>query len=108
VADWDAVSYTSTVPHCLRRTDLNPHYPENVNPNSVHSTGRIWSRALWDIRKALGHVRADTIVLEGHFGQKDPTMAQLAESTVAAAQRLYGNSTARTVRASLEARGILS
>ena len=107
VADWDAVSYTSTVPHCLRRTDLNLHYPENVNPNSVHSTGRIWSRALWDIRKALGHVKADTIVLEGHFGQKDPTMAQLATSTVAAAQRLYGSSTAATVRASFEARGIL-
>ena len=69
VADWDAVSYTVAVPHCLRRTDLNLHYPENVNLNSVHATGRIWSRALWDIRNALGHVKADTIVLEGHFGR---------------------------------------
>jgi zinc metalloprotease ZmpB len=108
VADWDAVSYTVAEPHCLRRTDLNVHYPENVNPSSVHSTGRIWSRALWDIRKALGHVKADTIVLEGHFGQKDPTMAELAASTVAAAQRLYGRAEARAVRASFEARGILS
>ena len=107
VADWDAVSYTVAVPHCLRRTDLNLHYPENVNPNSVHATGRIWSRALWDIRKALGHVKADTIVLEGHFGQKDPTMAELAQSTVAAAQRLYGRRDANTVRASFQARGIL-
>jgi zinc metalloprotease ZmpB len=108
VADWDAVSYTSTTPHCLRRTDLNLHYPENVNLNSVHATGRIWSRALWDIRQALGHVRADTIILEGHFGQKDPTMAQLANSTVAAAQRLYNPGVANTVRASFVARGILS
>jgi zinc metalloprotease ZmpB len=107
VADWDSVSYTSTTPHCLRRVDLNLHYPENVNPNSVHSTGRIWSRALWDIRKALGHVKADTIILEGHFGQKDPTMRQLALSTVAAAQRLYGNSAANATRASFQARGIL-
>jgi zinc metalloprotease ZmpB len=107
VADWDAVSYTATEPHCLRRTDLNLHYPENVNTGSVHATGRIWSRALWDIRKELGHVKADTIVLEGHFGQKDPTMAQLAQSTVAAAQRLYGNAEANTVRASFKARGIL-
>ena len=107
VADWDAVSYTSTTPHCLRRVDLNLHYPENVNPNSVHSTGRIWSRALWDIRKALGHVKADTIILESHFGQKDPTMRQLALSTVAAAQRLYGSSAANAARASFEARGIL-
>jgi hypothetical protein len=107
VADWDSVSYTSTVPHCLRRTDLNLHYPENVNTNSVHATGRIWSRALWDIRQALGHVKADTIVLEGHFGQRDPTMAQLAQSTVAAAQRLYGNREANVVRGSFEDRGIL-
>ena len=108
VADWDSVSYTSTTPHCLRRTDLNLHYPENVNTNSVHATGRIWSRALWDIRQALGHLKADTIILESHFGQKDPTMRELALSTVAAAQRLYGSSAARAVRASFEARGILS
>jgi zinc metalloprotease ZmpB len=108
VADWDSVSYTATTPHCLRRTDLNLRYPTNVNPNSVHATGRIWSRALWDIRQALGHVRADTIILEGHFGQKDPTMAQLANSTVAAAQRLYNPGVANTVRASFVARGILS
>jgi Zn-dependent metalloprotease len=107
VADWDAVSYTSAVPHCLRRTDLDLHYPANVNPNSVHSTGRIWSRALWDIRGALGHVKADTIILEGHFGQRDPTMPQLAQSTVAAAQRLYGNPEANAVRAAFEDRGIL-
>jgi zinc metalloprotease ZmpB len=108
VADWDSVSYTATEPHCLRRTDLNLHYPENVNPNSVHATGRIWSRALWDIRNALGHVKADTIVLEGHFGQKDPTMAELAQSTVAAAQRLYGTTEANAVRAAFQARGILN
>jgi Zn-dependent metalloprotease len=101
------VSYTTTTPHCLRRVDLNLHYPENVNLNSVHATGRIWSRALWNIRMALGHMKADTIILEGHFGQKDPTMRQLAESTVAAAQRLYGNAEANAVRASFEARGIL-
>jgi hypothetical protein len=27
VADWDSVSYTRTVPHCLRRVDENLHYP---------------------------------------------------------------------------------
>jgi hypothetical protein len=35
-------------------------------------------------------------------------MRELALSTVAAAQRLYGTSAANTVRASFEARGILS
>src|SRR5512132_602410 len=40
VADWDAVSYTSTVPHCLRRVDTNLHYPENLN-GRVHDDGQI-------------------------------------------------------------------
>jgi hypothetical protein len=106
VADWDSVSYTSTTPHCLRRTDTNLHYPEGLD-GRVHHDGMIWSRALWDIRKSLGHVKTDTIVLEGHFGQRDPTMPQLAQSTVAAAQRLYGTAEANAVRAAFQARGIL-
>jgi len=106
VADWDSVSYTSTTPHCLRRTDTNLHYPENLD-GRVHHDGMIWSRALWDIRGVLGHVKTDTIVLEGHFGQRDPTMPQLAQSTVAAAQRLYGAAEANAVRAAFQARGIL-
>ena len=28
VADWDSTSYTSAVPHCLRRVDPNLHYPD--------------------------------------------------------------------------------
>ena len=55
VTDWDATSYTSTVPHCLRRLDTNLHYPTDLN-GEVHHDGQIWSRALWDIRQALGHV----------------------------------------------------
>ena len=35
------------------------------------------------------------------------TMTDLATRTVAAAQRLYGNSAANAVRAAFEARGIL-
>jgi hypothetical protein len=106
VADWDSVSYTSTVPHCLRRVDLNLHYPEDLN-GRVHHDGQIWSRALWDIRRALGHTVADTIILEGQFDVGSPTMPQLAASTVAAAQRLYGASAARKVRQAFQARGIL-
>src|SRR3954467_1798567 len=30
VADWDATSYTSSVPHCLRRVDGNLHYPGDL------------------------------------------------------------------------------
>lgn len=106
VADWDSVSYTTTVPHCLRRVDLNLHYPQDLN-GRVHHDGQIWSRALWDIRQALGHVKADTIVLQGQFDMRDPTMPQLAASTQAAAQQLYGSAAAAAVHAAFHARGIL-
>jgi hypothetical protein len=106
VADWDSVSYTSTVPHCLRRVDTNLHYPADLD-GEVHDDGQIWSRALWDIRGALGHVKADTIILNGQFDFAGTTMTDLAQRTVAAAQQLYGNSAAKAVQKAFEARGIL-
>ncbi len=106
VMDWDATSYTSTVPHCLRRLDTNLHYPADLN-GEVHHDGQIWSRALWDIRQALGHVHADTIILEGTNGYTGTTMPDLANRTVAAAQQLYGNAEATAVRKAFVDRGIL-
>jgi hypothetical protein len=106
IADWDSVSYTVRVPHCLRRVDTNLMYPRDLR-GQVHFDGQIWSRALWDIRSAIGNVRADTVILEGQFDFDGTTMPQLAERTVAAAQRIYGSATANRVRAAFEARGIL-
>jgi hypothetical protein len=106
VADWDSVSYTSTVPHCLRRVDTNLHYPGDLN-GRVHHDGQIWSRALWDIRNAVGARTADTIILYGQFNVGSPTMPQLAQKTVAAAQQLYGTRIANKVEDAFVARGIL-
>jgi hypothetical protein len=106
VADWDSTSYTSTVPHCLRRVDLNLHYPADLN-GEVHHDGQIWSRALWDIRQALGNVKADTIILTGSFDFAGTTMTDLANRTVAAAQQLYGNAAADATRKAFADRGIL-
>jgi zinc metalloprotease ZmpB len=106
VADWDSVSYTSTVPHCLRRVDRNLHYPTDLN-GEVHHDGQIWSRALWDIRLALGHERADTLILQGSFDFPGTTMPDLANRTVAAAQQLYGAGVANTVRQAFVDRNIL-
>jgi hypothetical protein len=106
VADWDSVSYTSTVPHCLRRVDTNLRYPQDLN-GRVHHDGQIWSRALWDIRQTLGNVTADTIIIEAQFGMPDPTMPALAARTVAVAKQLYGNGAATKVKAAFVARGIL-
>jgi hypothetical protein len=106
VADWDSTSYTSGPVHCLRRVDLNLHFPGDLN-GEVHHDGQIWSRALWDIRQALGNRRADTIILQGSFDFPGTTMPALATSTVQAAQRLYGNGAANAVRQAFVARGIL-
>ena len=106
VADWDSISYTSTVPHCLRRVDTNLHFPADLN-GEVHHDGQIWSRALWDIRQALGNVKADTIILQGSFDFPGTTMPDLANRTVAAAQQLYGNVAAKAVTKAFTDRGIL-
>jgi hypothetical protein len=107
VADWDSISYTSTVPHCLRRVDTNLHYPGDLS-GEVHHDGQIWSRALWDIRNALGHVKADTIILEAQFQfAPDTNMPDAAQATVDAAQSLYGSVEANVVLAAFQARGIL-
>jgi hypothetical protein len=108
VADWDSVSYTSTVPHCLRRVDTNLHYPQDLN-GRVHHDGQIWSRALWDIRNALGHVKADTIILQAQFSfAPDTSMPAAAQATVNTAETLYGHAAANAVRQAFVNRGILA
>jgi hypothetical protein len=106
IADWDSTSYTSSVPHCLRRTDTDLRYPGDLN-GEVHHDGQIWSRALWDMRQALGHQVADTIILTGSFDFPGTTMPDLAQRTVDAAQQLYGTSAAKAVGAAFQDRGIL-
>jgi Zn-dependent metalloprotease len=106
VADWDSTSYTTSVPHCLRRVDGTKLYPQDLD-GEVHDDGEIWSRALWDIRQSLGHVQADTIILQGQFDFPGTTMPDLAQRTVDAAQSLYGAGAANIVKAAFQARGIL-
>ena len=105
VADWDSVSYTSSVPHCLRRVDTNLRYPADLN-GEVHHDGLIWSRALWDIRRAVGNVKADTLILEAQFGFSGTTMRELAAATVTVANTLYGRGVASQVRTAFVNRGL--
>jgi hypothetical protein len=105
VADWDSVSYTSTVPHCLRRVDRDKHYPEDLE-DEVHADGEIWSRALWDIRTVLGPKLADTIIIRAQFGfAANTTMRAAAAATIATAG-LYGTPAKRAVTAAFAARGL--
>jgi hypothetical protein len=107
VADWDSVSYTRDVPHCLRRLDGTKHYPQDVE-DEVHADGEIWSAAQWQIRLALGDVRATTAIVEAQFAfAQDTSFRDAALATVAAAQRLYGTSAATTTRNAFHSRGLL-
>ena len=74
----------------------------------MHADGEIWSRALWDIRNALGSTEADTIILESQFSfAPDTTFAQAAAVTVATAKKIGGDSAANAVTAAFADRGIL-
>jgi hypothetical protein len=106
VADWDATSYTSTAPHCLRRIDGTKLYPRDLD-GEVHDDGEIWSRALWDIRQSVGYIKADTLILDGSMNFPGTTMPDLARATVNAAQTLYGTNVANKVRTAFHNRGIL-
>jgi hypothetical protein len=105
VADWDSVSYTSTTPHCLRRVDTNKTYADRIG--EVHADGEIWSRALWDIRTALGATTADRIIVDAQFRfAPDTSFHDAAVATIATAQLMAGTAAANTVRGAFAARAI--
>ena len=107
VMDWDATSYTSNTPHCLRRLDAGLHYPADLN-GEVHHDGQIWSQALWQIHKAVGNEKADTIILTGSMDFPGTTMVDLANRTVAASDSLYHDAAVtQAVHDAFAARGIL-
>ena len=89
LAEWDATSYSSTVPPCLRRLDGTKHYPESV-VGEVHDDGEIWSAALWQIRTAIGAAKADKVILQHHFLlTPDTSFNQAANALVTAAIGLH-------------------
>ena len=107
VADWDSVSYTSGPEHCLRK--VNQDLTIEDRRDRVHFDGQIWSRALWDIRNALGAHVADRIIINAQFDfAADTSFADAAEATVATAQEMYGASAAAVVRQAFVDRHILT
>jgi len=107
VGEWDATSYSSTDPPCLRRVDGNKMYPDDIG-GGVHADGEIWSRALWDIRAALGGPTADQIILESHFGLPGGSlMPAAAEQILLADQNLNGGANQVAIRQAFIDRGIL-
>lgn len=107
VGEWDATSYSSTTPPCLRRTDGTKMYPDDL-VGQVHADGEIWSRALWDIRNVLGGPTTDTLVLEHHFALPgSATMPTAALAMITADANLNGGANDTVLREKFCDRGIL-
>lgn len=106
IMDWDATSYSSANPPCLRRLDTNKHYPQSV-VGQVHADGEIWSGALWQIRGAIGAAKADKVILQHHFlVNANATFNQAANALVTAAINLgYTASEVLSIRQVLTNRG---
>jgi hypothetical protein len=105
IAEWDSVSYTAGPVHCLRRLDSNLKYADL--DGRVHRDGQVWSHALWNLRGALGHVRADTAILWAQFNWTGTTMPELAQRIVDQVRTRYGNGAAIQATAAFHDRGIL-
>ncbi|RSS34117.1 bacillolysin [Streptomyces sp. WAC07061] len=104
VADWDSTPY-SPAPHCLRRIDGTKVYEDRVG--EVHADGEIWSRALFDIRGALGARTADRIIVNAQFRfAPDTGFREAALATVDTARSMYGQSAADAVTAAFKSRRI--
>jgi hypothetical protein len=108
--DWDSTSYTSTVPHCIRRLDTNLKVADANG--EVHHDGMIWSRALWDIRNGyvtlgLGTRRADTTIVDAQFDfAPDTSFSAAARATYNKALVRDGAAAATLVRNAFADRGI--
>ena len=110
VMDWDATSYTSTVPHCLRRLDSGRVLEDRIG--QVHFDGTIWSQALWDIRHRyvrLGLTTRDwdRTLIDSQFAYApDTSFSAAARATYREALANDGVAAARAVRAGFAARHI--
>ena len=106
LAEWDATSYSSTNPPCLRRLDGTKHYPEDVD-GEIHYDGEIWSAALWQVRDAVGATNADRAIIAAHFLlAPSASFNQGANALVTAAVSLgYRNNQVNSIRSILRNRG---
>src|SRR3954453_20928925 len=106
IADWDSTSYTSTVPHCLRRLDGSKVYPGDLE-GEVHADGEIWSASLGLFRNAVGATTADKVIIQAQFAfAAATTMPAAAATTIAPARSLFGAKVANAATAAFRAHGL--
>ena len=66
IMDWDATSYSSASPPCLRRADTAKRYPKDAG-KGVHADGELWSAFLWRVRAALGRTEHELLTPQATF-----------------------------------------
>lgn len=106
IAEWDAVSYSSSNPPCLRRLDENKMYPQDIE-EEVHADGEIWSQPLYELAQALGRDTATKIILQSHWSlTPNATFNDGARAIKQADQLLNGGRNAKFIDQVFAARGI--
>lgn len=107
LATWDATSYDTSTPPCLRRLDGKKHYPEAAD-GEVHDDGEIWSAANWDLYKALGdHDLGLKLVVESFYSlNTTATFQQWANSMVAVDTAMNGGANVAKIRKAMWNRGL--
>lgn len=96
VADWDATSYSTTKPPCLRRMDSMKQYPKDLE-KEVHADGEMWSSFLWRVRAALAKKtvqRSDLalkLVIASHELQTPETDFRHGVAALKSAARILGH-----------------
>lgn len=107
IAEWDAKGYCEEGEVCLRRLDSQKHYPDDMT-GECHEDGEIWSACLWKVRKLLGKVKADTVIIESIFYLNQYSdFRDGAETIIQAEKNLYGGKKTKGLEKIFRERGIL-
>jgi hypothetical protein len=94
-------------PPALRRVDSKATYADYSPRGDEHDNGQIWSATLWDVRRALGGIEADRVIIESHF-QLDgfTTFARGARAIIDADRNLSGGRHEQALRKIMNKRGL--
>lgn len=73
----------------------------------VHASGEIWGQTLWDIRSALGHNVADTVITRGmSLSPAEPSMLDMRNAILQADMVKYGQAHTKALWKIFAARGM--
>jgi len=106
VGEWDAVSYASGNPPCLRHLDENKVYPRDA-VGQVHADGEIWSQPEYEMAQVFGRDVATKIIIQSHWSlTPNSGFVDGLRALRAADQALYGGAHITQINSIFGARGI--